>query len=160
MKKAIWLYIIIAILSLGIIYLLTRKEATVTTTKVTTRVDTLRDTTKVPKPHYISKVVIRHDTIKLSKVVNDSVPYEKDSIIYIPITQKTYSNSNYKGYVSGYDSKLDSLYLYKNNTVKTNTVTVTKKSNKWGLGISAGYGISKTGLSPYIGIGVTYNLFR
>jgi len=159
MKKAIWLYIIIAILSLGIIYLLTRKEATVNKTKVTTKVDTLRDTTKVPTPHYISKVVIRHDTLKLSKVVNDTVPYVKDSMIYIPITQKVYSSDNYNGYVSGYDAKLDSLTMYPKSTTSTKVVTVTKEPSKWGLGISAGYGISKNGLSPYIGIGINYRLW-
>lgn len=32
------------------------------------------------------------------------------------------------------------------------------KQKKWGLGISAGYGANKNGLSPYIGLGVNYNL--
>jgi len=32
------------------------------------------------------------------------------------------------------------------------------KQKKWGLGISAGYGANKNGLSPYIGFGVNYNL--
>jgi len=160
MKKAIWLYIIIAILSLGIIYLLTRKEATITKTKVTTKVDTLRDTTRITTPHYISKVVIRRDTLKLSEVVNDTIPYLKDSMIYIPITQKTYTADSYKGYVSGYDAKLDSLTMYSKSTTSTKTVTVTKNRSHWNLGVSAGYGISKTGLTPYIGVGVVYNLLR
>lgn len=34
------------------------------------------------------------------------------------------------------------------------------KQKKWGLGINAGYGISKSGLSPYIGLGVNYNLIN
>ena len=50
-----------------------------------------------------------------------------------------------------------------------NPYTVTKsqrsyinlpKQKKWGLGINAGYGISKNGLSPYIGLGVNYNLIN
>lgn len=32
------------------------------------------------------------------------------------------------------------------------------KQKKWGLGISAGYGANKNGLSPYIGLGINYNL--
>lgn len=32
------------------------------------------------------------------------------------------------------------------------------KQKKWGLGINAGYGANKNGLSPYIGLGVNYNL--
>lgn len=34
------------------------------------------------------------------------------------------------------------------------------KQKKWGLGINAGYGVSKSGLSPYIGLGVNYNLIN
>jgi hypothetical protein len=50
-----------------------------------------------------------------------------------------------------------------------NPYTVTKsqrsyinlpKQKKWGLGINAGYGISKNDLSPYIGLGVNYNLIN
>ena len=50
-----------------------------------------------------------------------------------------------------------------------NPYTVTKsqrsyinlpKQKKWGLGINAGYGVSKSGLSPYIGLGVNYNLIN
>lgn len=33
------------------------------------------------------------------------------------------------------------------------------KQKRFGLGVNAGYGISKNGLSPYIGLGVNYNLF-
>ena len=32
------------------------------------------------------------------------------------------------------------------------------KQKKWGIGVNAGYGITKSGLSPYIGLGVNYNL--
>lgn len=32
------------------------------------------------------------------------------------------------------------------------------KQKKFGLGVNAGYGISKSGLSPYIGLGINYNL--
>nr|DAR82936.1 MAG TPA: hypothetical protein [Caudoviricetes sp.] len=50
-----------------------------------------------------------------------------------------------------------------------NPYTVTKsqrsyinlpKQKRWGLGINAGYGVSKSGLSPYIGLGVNYNLIN
>lgn len=34
------------------------------------------------------------------------------------------------------------------------------KQKKWGIGVNAGYGISKSGLSPYIGLGVNYNLIN
>lgn len=34
------------------------------------------------------------------------------------------------------------------------------KQKKWGIGVNAGYGITKSGLSPYIGLGVNYNLIN
>lgn len=34
------------------------------------------------------------------------------------------------------------------------------KQKKFGLGVNAGYGISKSGLSPYIGLGVNYNILN
>lgn len=34
------------------------------------------------------------------------------------------------------------------------------KQKRIGLGVNAGYGISKSGLSPYIGLGVNYNLLN
>lgn len=35
-----------------------------------------------------------------------------------------------------------------------------KSGKKWGIGPVGGYGISGTGVGPYFGIGVTYNLFK
>lgn len=35
-----------------------------------------------------------------------------------------------------------------------------KKPTRWGIGINAGYGVTKSGLSPYFGIGGSYNLIR
>ena len=35
-----------------------------------------------------------------------------------------------------------------------------QKSNRWGVGFSGGYGASKQGISPYIGVSVNYNFIR
>ena len=40
------------------------------------------------------------------------------------------------------------------------TVVNLPKQKKFGLGVNAGYGISKNGLSPYIGLGVNYNIIE
>lgn len=31
---------------------------------------------------------------------------------------------------------------------------------RWGIGVTAGYGITKSSLSPYVGIGISYNLIQ
>ena len=45
------------------------------------------------------------------------------------------------------------------NMVITKEIPVIQvKKTRWGLGIQAGYGASKDGLTPYIGVGVSYNV--
>ena len=165
MKKVIP-YIVIVLLLAWVIYVLVPGRTTTVTTKTSTsasKKDTVRDTIKVPSPASISNTFKRSITQKLADVPNDSTPSKKGSdSIAIPISQKVYSGVDYKAYASGYRVTLDSLQLYPKNTTTTITkvVTVTKNRSRWNIGISAGYGISKTGLSPYIGVGVVYNLFK
>ncbi len=92
-----------------------------------------------------------------SENIPDSVEVE------IPITQTVYCDSTYRAYVSGYRASLDSLIFYPQSEIVTinNTGPKTKRK-RWGIGIQAGYGISTHGtprLSPYIGVGISYNIF-
>lgn len=82
-----------------------------------------------------------------------------DSVeVDIPITQKVYSDdSTYTAYVSGFNQQLDSLIFHRKREVVT--VTKWKPPKRWSIGIQAGYGMSRNGMQPYIGIGVSYNLF-
>ncbi len=87
----------------------------------------------------------------------DTETTQNDSVyIDIPITQKTYSDSTYTAWVSGYDVTLDSIRVYRREEV----VTITEKQppKRWHLGFTAGYGLGTAGLQPYIGIGVTYSI--
>lgn len=87
----------------------------------------------------------------------DAETAQNDSVyIDIPITQKTYSDSTYTAWVSGYDVTLDSIRVYRCEEV----VTITEKQppKRWHLGLTAGYGLGTAGLQPYIGIGVTYSI--
>lgn len=77
--------------------------------------------------------------------------------VVIPITQKVYGDSTYRAYVSGYRPQLDSIFVFPEREVIT--ISPKAKFKRWGIGIHAGYGIGKDGLSPYVGIGVSYNLF-
>lgn len=73
--------------------------------------------------------------------------------------QRHYSDSTYDAWVSGVDPRLDSIKTYQTNIVITKEIPVIQvKKSRWGLGIQAGYGASKDGLSPYIGVGVSYNV--
>ena len=80
-------------------------------------------------------------------------------VVEIPISQKEYRDSNYTAYVSGFNAKLDSL------EVRTKVITYTKTVTKfrtWNIGLTGGYGYGfrSKQFEPFIGIGITLNLFR
>lgn len=146
-------YIVIAVLILFIVFRPARVERVpgevLRDTIVINRIDTIRDT--VPVPVYESVV----DSFPFA------VPVPGDTVrdtVYLPITQKIYKDSLYTAYVSGYRAKLDSIEVYS----KTRTMFVREraKRKKFGLGVQAGYGITGNKVSPYVGVGVSYNLWE
>ena len=97
---------------------------------------------------------------------SDTTHGPADSVLYIPIKleQKVYEDSTYRAVVSGpaieqYGPRLDSISVYRRTVTVYQTKTVYSEPSRWGIGIQAGYGASKDGLTPYIGIGVQYNLW-
>lgn len=82
--------------------------------------------------------------------------------VVVPITQTVYEDSTYTAYVSGYRASLDSLIFRMPREVTTITNTHYQKPKRWSVGIQVGYGMTLKGtpqFAPYVGIGVSYNLF-
>ena len=82
--------------------------------------------------------------------------------VIVPITQTVYEDSTYTAYVSGYRASLDSLIFRMPREVTTITSTHYQKPKRWSVGIQVGYGMTSKGtpqFAPYVGIGVSYNLF-
>lgn len=148
-------YIIIVVLILFIEFRPARVEhvsgEVVRDTIITNRIDTIRDT--VPVSVYES-VVDSFPFVVPVPVPGDTV---RDTV-YLPITQKIYKDSLYTAYVSGYRAKLDSIEVYS----KTRTMFIREraKRKRFGLGVQAGYGFSGNKATPYVGIGVSYNLWE
>lgn len=115
---------------------------------------TLFDTLKVVEPKYIAVKTV--DTIRVPVPVQgktDTVWAE------LPREQKVYQDSTYLAYVSGYAPQLDSIDVFRKTTTITVTNTIKEYTNpRWSIGVQAGYGASKAGLSPYVGVGIQYNL--
>lgn len=83
----------------------------------------------------------------------DSVP------VVLPIEKKEYKTDEYRAVISGFRPNLDFIETY----TKSQTVTVTpinRRRKRFGLGVQVGYGITRNKLSPYIGVGVSYNLWE
>lgn len=116
------------------------------------RVDTLRE--RVPYPVYETVI---HEVPELFPVY---ITLEGDTVrepilVPVPITQKEYLTDHYHAWVSGYNPSLDSVDVFQ----KTAYIKERIKSRRWGLGVIGGYGVGRSGLSPYIGIGGYYRIW-
>lgn len=73
--------------------------------------------------------------------------------------QKTYSDSLYTAWISGYDACMDSIKLYNKtsivNTIQTKEIHVKTRDCPISFGVQAGYGYP---CGAYIGIGISYRI--
>ena len=126
---------------------------------IITQIDTVvrYDSIKVVEPKYVAVKVV--DTIR----VPVPIPGKTDTLwAELPREQKTYKeDSVYVCAISGYQPQLDTLVVFPKTTTITVNNTVTQyKDPRFSLGVQAGYGVSKAGLSPYIGVGISYNIIN
>ena len=106
----------------------------------------------IPVPQYIVDVGEVEIPFPMDAIV------EKDTIkdtvyINIPIQRKTYQTDDYRAVISGYRPNLDTMTIYHKREI------IYEKSRRWGLGITAGYGLSKDGFSPCLSMGVFYRIW-
>ena len=117
--------------------------------KLQETVQMLRDSLKsVPPTAYV----------KEDNFPNKSEQTQDSVTVQIPITQRVYETDRYRAVVSGYQPSLDDLLIYQPSQV----VRIKDKPKRWGIGVQVGYGMTVKGtpqFTPYIGVGVSYNLF-
>lgn len=80
----------------------------------------------------------------------------------LPITQKEYEGEDYRAWVSGYEANLDSIYIKRDKEIvriKEETGREMRKK-RWGIGVYAGYGLTREGPGPSIGICINYNIIE
>ena len=114
-----------------------------------------------PKDSFLTKTVtkwlplFRSDTVTSVEyyALHDTVAVE------VPITSKHYGGKNYDAYVSGFEPSLDSIFVYNETQLITETVTLSKPPNKWELDIVGGvdYGFDSKSWLPYAGGELTLN---
>ena len=125
------------------------------------RIDTLviRDTVTYYVPQYIHRHT--RDTIRvpIRETIHDTVA------VYLPRETRVYEDARYRAEVSGYEPSLDRIDIFTQTQVVTkDVVQVVKRKTRWGLGFSAGYGVTINTTdqtfrpAPYIGVGIHYNL--
>ena len=121
------------------------------------KVDTLviHDTTMSYRPIYVDRVKL--DSVLVPVV--DSVKIHDTTFVYLEREKVTWRDSLCEVYVSGIMASVDSVrhfQEYKYITIEKQ-VPVKVKSHG-GLGVNAGYGVGKGGLTPYVGVGISYNI--
>lgn len=124
------------------------KADTVTSVHVVTKVDV--DTMYILSPLPYLAWVSDSDTIHASDTCYHLREY------------KEYQDSNYYAKVSGVAPRLDEIRVYPRTIYQTEYIyhDITQKPKRWGIGLSAGYGVGKNGLTPVLAVTVNYNLWQ
>lgn len=75
---------------------------------------------------------------------------------------KEYRDSSYYAMVSGVAPRLDELRVYPKTVYETQYIyrDIVSKPKRWGIGLSAGYGVGKHGFTPLLAFTVNYNLWQ
>ena len=123
----------------------------------TPKVDTLfiRDTFKVTEPKYITRRIV--DSIPYP--VTDTIRMRDTLFVLLERQQVTWEDSLARVYASGVNPHVDSVIHFTQEMVITKEIPVIQvKKTRWGLGVQAGVGAGKDGLTPYLGVGVSYNI--
>lgn len=121
------------------------------------KVDTLvvLDTIRVSEPVYVTQKVVDRIVVP----VTDTIVKNDTTFVYLPRTQRKYMSPYYDAWVSGYNPTLDSIKIFQKTKYVTKEIPyIVKQKRHWGIGVQVGYGAGKEGLSPYVGVGLHYNL--
>ena len=124
---------------------------------IKTKVDTLvlRDTMMCYKPIYVDRVQL--DSVFVP--ILDTMMIHDTTFVYLEREKVTWRDSLCEVYASGIMTSVDSVRHFQEDKYITIEKQVPVKiKTHWGLGVNAGYGVGKGGFTPYIGVGISYNL--
>ena len=116
-----------------------------------------RDTLRLNLPILREIHKVTHDTIKI--VMNDTI-IRRDTI-YLEREQRVYEDEDYKAFVSGFQPRLDSIYVYP-KTIYETKVSTRNEWRQFTYGVQLGVGVvmpfnSSPSFGGYLGFGIGYN---
>ena len=116
-----------------------------------------RDTLRLNSPILREIHKVTHDTIKI--VMNDTI-VRRDTL-YLEREQRVYEDEEYKAFVSGFQPRLDSIYVYP-KTIYETKVSTRKEWRQFTYGVQVGVGVvmpftSSPSFGGYLGLGIGYN---
>ena len=125
------------------------------------KVDTLLifDTITLTKPVFVEKIQL--DSVYMP--VTDTLWKHDTLYVYLEREQIQWQDSLCRVYASGINPQVDSVTHFVQETIVTREISVpVKVKSRWGLGINVGYGAGINGkqvyLTPYVGVGISYNI--
>lgn len=125
------------------------------------KVDTLLifDTITLTKPVFMEKIQL--DSVYMP--VTDTLWKHDTLFVYLEREQIQWQDSLCRVYASGINPQVDSVTHFVQETIITREISVpVKVKSRWGLGIQVGYGAGINGkqvyLTPYVGVGISYNI--
>lgn len=130
-----------------------RKQARI---DIVEKVDTLivHDTITALKPISVTRRVL--DTITLPA---DTIRLRDTLFVMVERESVTWLDSLCEVHASGVKVNIDSVRHFTQKEIITKTIIEKEKiRSRWGVGVTAGYGATKDGLSPYVGVGIQYNI--
>lgn len=149
------LCVILLVVDIGVLWQNHRQKMPVEQPEI--KVDTLivRDTIMQYKPIFVDKIKV--DSVLIP--VKDTIVIRDSVYIYMDREKITWRDSLCEVYASGIMPQVDSVRHFTEYKYVTNETAIpVKEKSHWGLGVNAGYGVGQGGLTPYIGIGVSYNI--
>ena len=151
------LCVILLVMDIGVLWQNHRQKTPVEPPEI--KVDTLvvRDTIMQYKPIFTDKIKV--DSVLIP--VKDTIVIRDSVYIYMDREKITWRDSLCEVYASGIMASVDSVrhfQEYKYITIEKQITVPVKVKNHWGLGVNAGYGVGKRGLTPYVGVGISYNI--
>ena len=124
-------------------------------------VDTLLifDTITLTKPVFVEKIQL--DSVYMP--VTDTLWKHDTLYVYLEREQIQWQDSLCRVYASGINPQVDSVTHFVQETIVNREISVpVKVKSRWGLGIQVGYGAGVNGkqvyLTPYVGVGISYNI--
>lgn len=125
------------------------------------KVDTLLifDTITLTKPVFVEKIQL--DSVYMP--VTDTLWKHDTLYVYLEREQIQWQDSLCRVYASGINPQVDSVTHFVQETIVNREISVpVKVKSRWGLGIQVGYGAGVIGkqvyLTPYVGVGISYNI--
>ena len=149
------LCVILLVVDIGVLWQNHQQKTPVEPPEI--KVDTLivRDTIMQYKPIFVDKIKV--DSVLIP--VKDTIVIRDSVYIYMDREKITWRDSLCEVYASGIMPQVDSVrHFAEYKYISIETQVPVKVKSHWGLGVNAGYGVGKGGFTPYIGVGISYNI--